>query len=129
MAAAAARTAGSISRSWAGEKRTLGTKRVGRDWQPHRRQEVLRQQLRENPRVDPVGLHLRLRDRMGRESPLAPHGPGPRALPDEQAALKCLYLTTRSLDPTGQGRARWATRWKPALNAFAITFPGRIPTQ
>ena len=38
-------------------------------------------------------------------------------------------LTTRSLDPTGQGRARWATRWKPALNAFAITFEGRIPTR
>jgi putative transposase len=49
--------------------------------------------------------------------------------PNEQAALKCLYLTTRSLDPTGQGRARWATRWKPAPNAFAITFPGRIPTR
>jgi putative transposase len=48
--------------------------------------------------------------------------------PNEQAALKCLYLTTRSLDPTGHGRTRWATRWQPALNAFAITFPGRIPT-
>jgi putative transposase len=47
--------------------------------------------------------------------------------PNEQAAMKCLYLTTRSLDPTGKGRARWATRWKPALNAFAITFEGRIP--
>jgi putative transposase len=40
--------------------------------------------------------------------------------------LKCLYLVTRSLDPTGKGRARWAIRWKPALNAFAITFEGRI---
>lgn len=46
--------------------------------------------------------------------------------PTEQAALKCLYLATRALDPTGKGRARWATRWKPALNAFAITFDGRI---
>jgi hypothetical protein len=46
--------------------------------------------------------------------------------PTEQAALKCLYLVTRSLDPTGKGRARWAIRWKPALNAFAITFAGRI---
>ena len=46
--------------------------------------------------------------------------------PTEQAALKCLYLVTRSLDPTGRGRARWAMRWKPALNAFAITFKGRI---
>jgi putative transposase len=49
--------------------------------------------------------------------------------PNEQAAMKCLYLTTRSLDPTGKGRARWAMRWKPALNAFAIAFPGRIPTR
>jgi len=46
--------------------------------------------------------------------------------PTEQAALKCLYLVTRSLDPTGRGRAKWAVRWKPALNAFAITFEGRI---
>ena len=50
--------------------------------------------------------------------------------PTEQAALKCLYLVTRSLDPTGRGRTRWAARWKPALNAFAITFEGRIiPSQ
>jgi putative transposase len=46
--------------------------------------------------------------------------------PNDTAALKCLYLVTRSLDPTGRGRARWAMRWKPALNAFAITFQGRI---
>jgi putative transposase len=46
--------------------------------------------------------------------------------PTEQAALKCLYLVTRSLDPTGRGRARWVVRWKPALNAFAITFEGRL---
>ena len=43
-----------------------------------------------------------------------------------KAALKCLYLVTRSLDPTGTGRARWVIRWKAALNAFAITFEGRI---
>jgi putative transposase len=46
--------------------------------------------------------------------------------PTEQAALKCLYLALRALDPTGRGRARWITRWKPALNAFALTFEGRI---
>ncbi|MCA1822265.1 MAG: IS256 family transposase [Pseudonocardia sp.] len=46
--------------------------------------------------------------------------------PTDQAALKCLYLVTRSLDPTGRGKTRWAMRWKPALNAFAITFEGRI---
>ena len=43
-----------------------------------------------------------------------------------RAALKCLYLVTRSLDPTGRGRARWVTRWKPTLNSFAITFEGRL---
>jgi putative transposase len=47
--------------------------------------------------------------------------------PSEQAAMKCLYLVTRSLDPTGTGRARWAMRWKPALNAFSITFGDRFP--
>jgi putative transposase len=47
--------------------------------------------------------------------------------PNELAALKCLYLVTRSLDPTGRGRARWTMRWKPALNAFAITFADRFP--
>lgn len=47
--------------------------------------------------------------------------------PTEDAALKCLYLVTRSLDPTGVSRARWAMRWKPALNAFAITVADRFP--
>jgi putative transposase len=46
--------------------------------------------------------------------------------PNDTAALKCLYLVTRALDPTGRGRARWAMRWKPALNAFAIALEGRI---
>jgi transposase-like protein len=47
--------------------------------------------------------------------------------PTEQAAMKCLYLVTRSLDPTGTGRARWMMRWKPVINAFAITFGDRWP--
>lgn len=47
--------------------------------------------------------------------------------PNEQAALKVLYLTVRSLDPKGTGQTRWVTRWKPALNAFAITFADRLP--
>jgi transposase-like protein len=46
--------------------------------------------------------------------------------PNEQAALKCLYLVVRSLDPTGRGAERWMNRWKPALNAFAVTFEGRL---
>jgi putative transposase len=47
--------------------------------------------------------------------------------PTEQAAMKCLYLVTRSLDPTGKGAARWMVRWKPVINAFAITFGDRWP--
>jgi transposase-like protein len=47
--------------------------------------------------------------------------------PTEQAALKTLYLVTRGLDPRGLGQARWVTRWKPALNAFAVTFADRMP--
>ncbi|WP_190016492.1 hypothetical protein [Streptomyces lucensis] len=27
---------------------------------------------------------------------------------------------------TGKGQARWTTRWKTALNAFDITFDGRL---
>lgn len=59
----------------------------------------------------------------------ARHRRGVRAAdtpPTEQAAVKCLYLVTRSLDPTHKWRARWAIRWKLALNAFAIAFEGRI---
>jgi transposase-like protein len=46
--------------------------------------------------------------------------------PNEQAALKCVYLAVMSLDPTGTGRKRWMMRWKPALNAFEIAFDGRL---
>ncbi len=46
--------------------------------------------------------------------------------PNEQAALKCVYLAVMALDPTGKGRARWTQRWKEALNAFDIRFDGRL---
>ncbi|MGR6999419.1 IS256 family transposase [Yinghuangia aomiensis] len=46
--------------------------------------------------------------------------------PSDTAALKCLYLALIALDPTGTAKARWAKRWKPALNAFEITFEGRL---
>lgn len=46
--------------------------------------------------------------------------------PTEQAAMKCLYMALMSLDPTGRGRRRWSNRWKAALNAFDITFEGRL---
>jgi transposase-like protein len=48
--------------------------------------------------------------------------------PTETAAMKCVYLAVMSLDPTGTGRKRWINRWKPALNAFTLEFPGRIIT-
>ena len=48
--------------------------------------------------------------------------------PTEQAALKSLYLTTRSLDPKGTGQKRWMMRWKPALNVLAVVFADRMPT-
>jgi len=46
--------------------------------------------------------------------------------PTEAAAIKCVYLAIMSLDPTGKGRQRWSNRWKAALNAFTVAFPGRI---
>jgi transposase-like protein len=49
--------------------------------------------------------------------------------PSDQAALKRLYLAIRSLDPTGRGRKRWTNRWKAPLNAFEVTFNGRLTTR
>jgi len=46
--------------------------------------------------------------------------------PNEQAALKCVYMALMSLDPTGKGRRRWTMRWKAPLNAFEIAFEGRL---
>jgi transposase-like protein len=46
--------------------------------------------------------------------------------PSEQAAMKCVYLAIMSLDPKGTGQKRWSNRWKAALNAFEITFDGRL---
>ncbi|GAC1410174.1 MAG: hypothetical protein NVSMB60_31870 [Mycobacterium sp.] len=57
-----------------------------------------------------------------------PGGQRPRAFPTETAALKCVYLAIMSLDPTGRGRQRWSNRRQEALNAFEITFDGRLST-
>jgi hypothetical protein len=46
--------------------------------------------------------------------------------PNEQAALKRVYMAIMSLDPTGKGHACWTMRWKTALNAGPD--PGR-PTR
>jgi hypothetical protein len=42
------------------------------------------------------------------------------------ARLRNVRAHPLSLDPTGAGRARWTMRWKPALNAFSITFADRF---
>ena len=47
--------------------------------------------------------------------------------PNEQAAMKVLYLAVRSLDPTGTGQLRWMMRWKPILNVLAVSFHDRMP--
>jgi putative transposase len=47
--------------------------------------------------------------------------------PNEQAAMKVLYLAVRSLDPKGTGQQRWMMRWKPILNVIAVSFHERMP--
>lgn len=76
-------------------------------------------------RRDPARDLPHERDRVAQRA-LPTRRPSSRALPNDTAALKCLYLMTRALDPTGRGRARWAMRSKSALNAFAVAFEGRI---
>jgi hypothetical protein len=49
----------------------------------------------------------------------------PDAISSAPTAPAC-PLTGTSLDPTGKGRKRWTNRWKAALNAFDITFDGRL---
>ena len=104
------RGARSIRRS-SGSGRTPGPS-SSPSWTTHRRSA-----RSSTPRMNAVeSLHARMR----RATRARGH------FPTEQAALKCLYLVVRSLDPTGKGRKRWMNRWKAALNAFAITFEGRI---
>ena len=41
--------------------------------------------------------------------------------------MKCLYLAIMSLDPSREGpQAAGPNRWKAALNAFDMTFDGRL---
>ena len=69
------------------------------------------------------------RDRVP-QRPLPAGGQRPRPLPDRagRAEDACTWSPGR-LDPKGTGQARWAIRWKPALNAFAVTFADRMPTE
>ena len=48
--------------------------------------------------------------------------------PNDDAAIKLLYLALRNMNPERGGDLGTGTyRWKQALNAFAIHFPGRLP--
>ncbi|WSK74252.1 transposase (plasmid) [Streptomyces sp. NBC_01276] len=46
--------------------------------------------------------------------------------PNETAVFECVYMAIMSLDPTGNGAGPLELRWKTALNAFDITFGGRL---
>jgi putative transposase len=48
--------------------------------------------------------------------------------PNDDAAIKLLYLALRNMNPERGGDLGTGTYgWKQALNAFAIHFPGRLP--
>ncbi len=57
-------------------------------------------------RRNPPG-HLQHQRHRISQRPLPARSQGPGRFPTEQAALKCLYLATWALDPTGKCRARW----------------------
>ncbi|MDW4911175.1 transposase, partial [Streptomyces sp. ADMS] len=44
--------------------------------------------------------------------------------PNEQAALKRIYLATLALDPSGRGRKRWNNKWKAALRGVQAEVAG-----
>ncbi|GAA4485099.1 hypothetical protein GCM10023191_009170 [Actinoallomurus oryzae] len=51
---------------------------------------------------------------------------GPRPLPQRTSRAQVRLPGGHEPGPTGKGRKRWITRWKAALNAFEITFEGRL---
>ncbi len=48
------------------------------------------------------------------------------ALDDQLIGQLVDRARAEGLNLTGAGRKRWMTRWKAALNAFEITFEGRL---
>nr|WP_030420390.1 transposase [Streptomyces sp. NRRL F-5065] len=46
--------------------------------------------------------------------------------PNGRAAPKGICMAIMSPGPAGRGQARWAMRWKTALNALDITFDDLI---
>ena len=59
-------------------------------------------------------------------TPAPARGPRPRPLPGRAGGTKVPAIG-QPVPLDLAGRARWAMRWKPMINAFAITFGGRFP--
>ena len=55
-----------------------------------------------------------------------PSGPAGTSRPSRPRSRRCTW-SPAGMDPKGTGQARWTMRWKPALNAFAVTFADRMP--
>ena len=73
-----------------------------------------------------TGDLLDQRDRVA-QRPLPASDQGPRPLPDRAGRVEVSVPGDPIPGPHRAGRARWTMRWKPALNAFAITFGDRFP--
>ena len=77
-------------------------------------------------RRDPQGALLHERDRVPeRPLPAGRERQGP--LPHRAGRAQDPVPGHPLPGPQGLGQARWVTRWKPALNAFAVTFADRMP--
>jgi putative transposase len=50
----------------------------------------------------------------------------PRPFPQRHRRVEMLVPGHPRSGPAGRGRRRWTNRWKAALNAFDITFNGRV---
>ncbi len=75
---------------------------------------------------DPYRALHHQRDRVP-QRPLPPGGQGPGPLPDRAGRVEVSVPCHQIPRPHRTRRARWTMRWKPALNAFAITFADRWP--
>src|SRR5665213_1090525 len=61
------------------------------------------------------------------ERPLSASDQGPQPLPHRAGSVEVALPGDPITRPHRHRRARWTMRWKPALNAFAITFADRFP--
>jgi putative transposase len=76
-------------------------------------------------RRNPAG-HLQHQRHRIRQRPLPERGQGPGPFPHRAGGPEMPLPRHPGTGPHRQRQARWATRWKPALNASAISFDGKI---